>query len=177
MTRPRAEYVRARIKTAVENLNNGEYLYFGKQLRDAAKLDEIGTTTIQMLNAIKHLQTEYVLCFYGNGAITNTGTTFKTFLRADRYHQAYSSFCFGFVDKFNSGEENELPKRPPKAGAKFKPVFGKAFTEYYNPFTGFDIVKFDEDFFPDLPDGVSLKDAVLEKYGQESVDLIQELIS
>jgi hypothetical protein len=59
---------------------------------------------------------------------------------------------------------------------KFAEVFGVALRPYWDNITGFDIVKFDDDFIKS-PENKSMGDTVLETYGQEAFDLIRKLIS
>lgn len=66
-------------------------------------------------------------------------------------------------------------KRPfPMEYQIFQRFFRKSLSNYWNPITGFDIVKFDNDL--NVPDGKSLKDFVIEKYGKDAARLIQQLI-
>ena len=58
---------------------------------------------------------------------------------------------------------------------EFYNVFGIALVSFFNPITGFDIVKFDEEFIKSA-DGESVKDKVLCKFGQEGVDVITNLL-
>ncbi|MFH1546968.1 MAG: hypothetical protein ABIC57_00605 [bacterium] len=58
----------------------------------------------------------------------------------------------------------------------FERIFSIRFMSYFNMLTGFDIVKFDEQFLC-TPDGQSAKDIVTIKYGQEGLTVIEKLLS
>ncbi len=62
-----------------------------------------------------------------------------------------------------------------KLGRQFKQVFGVALHPYMNLITGFDIVKFDDEVVKP-PDGTSSKQAIEQRWGQEAVELIKELM-
>ncbi len=57
---------------------------------------------------------------------------------------------------------------------QFMEVFERNLFQYMNPLTGFDITKLDDDL--KVPVGTSMKDFINEKYGQEAVALIEDLI-
>jgi len=57
----------------------------------------------------------------------------------------------------------------------FKNLFGLELGDYFDALTGFDIVKFDENLLKS-PDGMSCRDVILEKYGEEAVGVIQKLL-
>lgn len=57
---------------------------------------------------------------------------------------------------------------------KFQSIFGISLKKYWDKLFAFDIVAFDS--FLETPDGTSTSDWILEKYGQEAVDLIQSLL-
>lgn len=58
---------------------------------------------------------------------------------------------------------------------KFQRVFGVKLRPFWDPLTGFDVVKFDDEFIK-AGDDVSTADAVKEKYGTEALDLIKSLL-
>jgi hypothetical protein len=58
----------------------------------------------------------------------------------------------------------------------FIQIFGVKLMAYFDFLTGFDIVRFDE-LFLKSPDGKSVKDVVLEKYGKEGLKIIEDLLS
>ena len=62
----------------------------------------------------------------------------------------------------------------PKYSSKFKQFFGASLGNFLHPIYGFEIIKFDGLIQP--PDGVSTKDVVHERYGEEAVQLVLELI-
>ena len=62
-----------------------------------------------------------------------------------------------------------------KHQAEFKTIFHINLKDYFDFVTGFDVVKFDNDFIKP-PDGISTNDAVINKYGQRAADLCHELI-
>lgn len=62
----------------------------------------------------------------------------------------------------------------PTLACKFKKVFNRHMAEYWNPITGFDFVKFDG--WVGVVDGVSLKEAIKDKFGMEAVEVVEELI-
>ncbi len=70
----------------------------------------------------------------------------------------------------------------PNAGIarKFKVVFGWQIMNYFDPFYGFDITKFDDalkERYGDYEDGTtSLKDFVKDKFGENAVGIIEKLI-
>lgn len=57
---------------------------------------------------------------------------------------------------------------------KFRRLFGMSLGRFMHPFFGFDVLKLDDFLKP--PDGTSLKDAVLARWGEEAVALIETLI-
>jgi hypothetical protein len=58
---------------------------------------------------------------------------------------------------------------------QFQKTFGVKVNAYYDRMTGFDIIKFDEEFLK-TPDGISTHDLVVQKYGEAAADLIVKLI-
>ena len=58
---------------------------------------------------------------------------------------------------------------------EFRRVFGVPVNPYWDLVTGFDVVKFDDEFIK-APDGVSTAQAVEAKYGADAVKLIYALI-
>lgn len=65
-------------------------------------------------------------------------------------------------------------KRLKYAGA-FQQIFHRSLRDYWDIFTGFDIIKFDETFIKP-PDGVSTRDQILQDYGEYAVKVIEGLI-
>jgi len=57
---------------------------------------------------------------------------------------------------------------------EFSRIFGRGLGPYVDPLFGFDIVSFDSDI--GVPDGISCKDFILEKYGARAVELVIQLI-
>lgn len=60
---------------------------------------------------------------------------------------------------------------------KFKRIFGRPLMIFTDSFTGFDIAAFEDALYPNLPEGTSLKDAVLAEHGEDAVELIRCLLS
>jgi hypothetical protein len=58
---------------------------------------------------------------------------------------------------------------------KFADIFGVPLADYFDNMTGFDIVKFDQEFIQP-EDGYSTQDAVQDKYGDEAVQLVYDLL-
>lgn len=58
---------------------------------------------------------------------------------------------------------------------KFQWTFGVPLKNFFDKITGFDVVAFDEDFVK-AEDGVSTRDAVQEKWGDEGVEILEKLI-
>lgn len=58
---------------------------------------------------------------------------------------------------------------------EFQRIFGVSLKSYYDYFTGFDIVKFDEECIK-TPDNKSMREVVFESYGEEGEELINTLI-
>jgi hypothetical protein len=58
---------------------------------------------------------------------------------------------------------------------KFQRIFGIRLRPYWDMLTGFNVVKFDEEFVKPA-DGTSTRDAVLAQWGEEGVDLIVALM-
>lgn len=57
----------------------------------------------------------------------------------------------------------------------FRKVFKQPLKSFWDKLTGFDIVKFDEEFLK-TPDGVSTKDYALKLFGNRAVELLEILI-
>ena len=57
----------------------------------------------------------------------------------------------------------------------FQSVFGVSLREFWSILTGFDIIKFDEEFMK-TPDGISTEEFVRQKYGELGVSIIKGLI-
>jgi len=57
----------------------------------------------------------------------------------------------------------------------FYNTFNRKLSEFMEFMTGFDIVAFDD--YLKVPDGVSLKDYIREKHGDDAVTMIEALIS
>ena len=62
-----------------------------------------------------------------------------------------------------------------KYQANFQSIFHRSLGKYWNPVTGFDVIKFDEEVIKP-PDGVSTKDQILKDYGEYAVKVIEGLI-
>ncbi len=59
---------------------------------------------------------------------------------------------------------------------RFQKVFGTRLKPFWqNNIFGFDIVAFDK--WLEVPDGTSTNDCILEKYGQEGLDIINALLA
>lgn len=58
---------------------------------------------------------------------------------------------------------------------QFKKLFGVNLRTYWDNFTGFDLIKFDDEVVKPK-DGTSTRQAVRKKYGKEGVELIESLI-
>ena len=59
---------------------------------------------------------------------------------------------------------------------KFQKIFGTRLKPFWQDnIFGFDIVVFDE--WLKVPDGISMNDYILQKYGQEGVDVINALLA
>lgn len=56
---------------------------------------------------------------------------------------------------------------------RFYSVFGVSMWRYQDEYTGFDLTRFEVDKCPSIPDGVSLKEAVRERYGDQAVELVE----
>ena len=66
-----------------------------------------------------------------------------------------------------------MSKAPtPEIQKEFYRFFKKPVNHFWN-ITGFDVVKFDE--YLGTPDGTSMKDFILKKYGARAVELVQSL--
>jgi len=77
----------------------------------------------------------------------------------------------------------ELPakhRRIMKARKEFKAIFGIDLTCFYRSVvTGFDVVEFDDWLQANVekyPEGESMRDFILRKYGKKAVKLVEELI-
>ncbi len=64
-------------------------------------------------------------------------------------------------------------ERLKKAG-QFQAIFNCPLPPYLDPFTGFDVVRFDQDI--GTPDGISTSDYIISKYGAKAEKLIMDLI-
>jgi hypothetical protein len=62
-----------------------------------------------------------------------------------------------------------------KLGREFDRVFGVALANYFDNFTGFDVIGFDDEVVKS-GDGC-MADVVREKYGQRALDMIEELLA
>jgi hypothetical protein len=62
-----------------------------------------------------------------------------------------------------------------KYSEQFKRTFGVPLQKFCHPLFGFDVIAFD-DKIVQPPDGTSTKEAVLERWGQDAVDMILALI-
>ena len=65
-------------------------------------------------------------------------------------------------------------KRLELAG-KFQSVFGISLGKFWSVLTGFDIVKFDEEFMK-TPDGTSTEEYVKQKYGEAELSVVRGLL-
>jgi hypothetical protein len=66
-------------------------------------------------------------------------------------------------------------QRPPDlVGQKFKRIFNRSLHTFWDPLTGFDAIKFDDWLKPEA--GTSTRDAVLSRYGEEALNLIENLM-
>ena len=60
---------------------------------------------------------------------------------------------------------------------RFKQIFHRNLHTYFDLFTGFDLVKFDEEVIePETVEGESTRDVVFRLHGSEGVDLILSLL-
>ena len=57
----------------------------------------------------------------------------------------------------------------------FTNMFGAGLMVYWDNLTGFDVVKFDEEFLKS-PDGKSVEDITRERYGDEGVRILKALL-
>jgi hypothetical protein len=57
---------------------------------------------------------------------------------------------------------------------RFRELFGLPLSQFWHPFTGFDIVRFDDLIKP--PRNQSLRTCIAAKYGKDAVQLIESLI-
>lgn len=63
-----------------------------------------------------------------------------------------------------------------KYARPFHKTFGVYLGRFHNIFTGFDIVAFDDWLKPYDEDEKSMKDIIIERYGEEAAKLIERLI-
>ena len=70
-------------------------------------------------------------------------------------------------------QDNNM-KRLKYAGS-FQSVFGVSLGKFWSVLTGFDIVKFDEEFMK-TPDGISTEEFVRQKYGELGISIIKGLL-
>ena len=59
---------------------------------------------------------------------------------------------------------------------EFKDIFGINLSEYWDNITGFDIVKFDEEFLKG-PDRISCSDFIKNEYGEDARQFVLKLIT
>jgi len=57
----------------------------------------------------------------------------------------------------------------------FQSVFGTSLGKFWDTITGFDIVKFDEEFMK-TPDGTSTEELVRKRYGESGLSIIKHLM-
>jgi len=76
---------------------------------------------------------------------------------------------FAWMRTFILGNKKKLHENR----RQFEAIFNDNLANYWD-LTGFDIIKFDEFIAPG--DGVSLKDALLKRYGEEASSFIENLI-
>ena len=62
----------------------------------------------------------------------------------------------------------------PEQQKAFHDIFKKPLNFFYDDITGFDLIKLDD--WLKVPDGQSMENFILEKYGKEAVSLIRRLI-
>ncbi|MHA2329749.1 MAG: hypothetical protein ACXACR_14635 [Candidatus Hodarchaeales archaeon] len=62
-----------------------------------------------------------------------------------------------------------------KNAREFKHIFGINLKPYWDNITGFDIVRFDEEFIKS-PDGLSMEDVIKDKYNEIGVSIIKSLL-
>jgi len=62
----------------------------------------------------------------------------------------------------------------PSVMKQFKKLFGVPVQGFWCPITGFDVVKFDQ--WAGTPDGVSCRDHIEQKFGKESVSMVEVLM-
>lgn len=62
-----------------------------------------------------------------------------------------------------------------KYTGSFQSVFGVSLGKFWDTVTGFDVVKFDEEFM-ETPDSVSTEEYVKQKYGDLGLSIIRGLI-
>ena len=68
-----------------------------------------------------------------------------------------------------------IPKRATgKQNADFKRVFGVNTHRFVNPFTGFDVIAFDD--FVSTPRNVSTSDHIRNTYGDDAERLVRDLL-
>lgn len=60
--------------------------------------------------------------------------------------------------------------------AEFKKLFGINMHGYWDILTGFDVVKFDEEFLK-VPDGISTSQFLIDHYGTDAESFIRGLLS
>lgn len=60
-------------------------------------------------------------------------------------------------------------------GKQFKKVFGKSVLDFWDPFTGFEIMKFDA--WLKTPDNLSTKEFVETKFGAAATGIVSALIN
>lgn len=87
-----------------------------------------------------------------------------------------------YLDQITGKRESGIPdfmmdfRRKYMAHAtEFQHIFGRRLFDFWDNITGFDVIKFDEQFIkPD--EGQSTQDAVRGKYGDIAVELIHKLL-
>ena len=68
-----------------------------------------------------------------------------------------------------------LTRPPDEKYRKFQEIFKVRLNKYLHPLFGFDIVQFDEEVVQS-PDGKSVKETLVERYGREASNLIEYLV-
>lgn len=69
------------------------------------------------------------------------------------------------------GQRNAAAQRQAE---RFRQLFGMPLSKFWHPFTGFDVVRFDDVIKP--AENQSLRDCIQSKHGKEAVQLIEMLI-
>ena len=57
---------------------------------------------------------------------------------------------------------------------RFRQLMGMPLSKFWHPFTGFDVVRLDDELLP--PKGQSLRSCIKKRYGKEAAELVEYLI-